>query len=311
MSAADFFSRSTHAVLSIAGGDAIAYLQTKLTCDTRPWRRDGGGYGFATDIQGKALFDLHGFLDGNGVLALVQPVEAVDAAIAHLDRFVIREDVRLEDRSGALCQLVLPGEAAAVGQAALGVTGDEELGWRPTRLAGVRFASTPRWPVPVSFVVAEGDAALAATVAALADAGLREAGLDAWNAWRVANDIVALGAELVPGEVIPLEAGAFHGVSFSKGCYLGQETIERLYSRGQPARRIVALQVSGTARPGDVVAVDGEESGHVTSAAQAGTGTRVLAWVRRRHLEGLDARGVTVGGVAATFAGLVGGDGRS
>jgi aminomethyltransferase len=83
---------------------------------------------------------------------------------------------------------------------------------------------------------------------------------------------VAAGAPRFPNELnedyIPLEAGVWDAVSFRKGCYVGQEIIARMESRGQTARRLVQLSVvSGVVAAGSELAVDGQPCGTVTSAA--------------------------------------------
>ena len=93
----------------------------------------------------------------------------------------------------------------------------------------------------------------------------------------------AMGVEIVPGETIPAETGVTPvAVDFRKGCYPGQELVERMDSRGASApRRLRVLDVAAGARPGDPVVVDGVEVGRLTSVQ----GTRALGFVKR----GVDA----------------------
>ena len=85
----------------------------------------------------------------------------------------------------------------------------------------------------------------------------------------------AMGSEIVPGETIPGETGITDvAVDFRKGCYPGQELVERMDSRGASApRRLRVLDVADGAAPGDPVVVDGAEVGRLTSVA----GTRAIA----------------------------------
>ncbi len=89
----------------------------------------------------------------------------------------------------------------------------------------------------------------------------------------------AMGAEIVPGEQIPGETGVVPvAVDFRKGCYPGQELVERMDSRGAEApRRLRILTVDARAKPGDPVLADGLEVGALTSVR----GTRALAYVKR------------------------------
>lgn len=88
-----------------------------------------------------------------------------------------------------------------------------------------------------------------------------------------------LGAEIVPGDTIPAGTGLTGvAVSFSKGCYPGQELVERMDSRGADApRALQVIDVADGTGVGDPVVVDGEEIGTVTSVV----GTRALAWIKR------------------------------
>jgi folate-binding protein YgfZ len=109
--------------------------------------------------------------------------------------------------------------------------------------------------------------------------GLRQGSVAELEAARVADGWPAMGAEIVPGETIPAETGVVAvAVDFRKGCYPGQELVERMDSRGAAApRSLRILEVAAGARPGDPVEVDGEQVGVLTSVA----GTTALGLVKR------------------------------
>jgi folate-binding protein YgfZ len=83
--------------------------------------------------------------------------------------------------------------------------------------------------------------------------------------------------------VIPEEAGLNErAVSFTKGCYVGQETVARLYYRGKPNRRLRGLRLSGMASPGDELSYEGRVVGRLSSVATSPRfGPIGLALVRR------------------------------
>ena len=104
----------------------------------------------------------------------------------------------------------------------------------------------------------------------------------------------------------PIEAGMEKAVSFTKGCYIGQEVIAKMHYRGKPPKRITGLGIEGETvpEPGATVFAGGEVAGRITSAA-AGPSigrTIALAVVRTRHLETGSALHLDLGGreVAAT-----------
>jgi folate-binding protein YgfZ len=99
------------------------------------------------------------------------------------------------------------------------------------------------------------------------------------EAERIARGWPAMGAEIVPGETIPAETGvASLAVQIGKGCYPGQELVERMDSRrAQPPRSLRILTVAEGAEPGDPIVHDGAEVGRLTSVA----GTTALGYVKR------------------------------
>jgi folate-binding protein YgfZ len=110
-------------------------------------------------------------------------------------------------------------------------------------------------------------------------AGIREGTPAELEAARVADGWPAMGTEIVPGETIPGETGVVAvAVDFRKGCYPGQELVERMDSRGAAAPRALRiLEVPDGTRPGDPIVVDGSEVGVLTTVA----GTHAIGFVKR------------------------------
>ena len=110
-------------------------------------------------------------------------------------------------------------------------------------------------------------------------AGVRQGRVEDAEAARVAAGWPAMGAEIVPGETIPAETGiTAAAVDFRKGCYPGQELVERMDSRRAVApRSLRVVDVDAGARPGDPIVVDGVDVGVLTSVA----GTTALGYVKR------------------------------
>ena len=120
-------------------------------------------------------------------------------------------------------------------------------------------------------------------------AGVREGTPAELEQARIDAGWPAMGAEIVPGETIPAETGVTdRAVDFKKGCYPGQELVERMDSRGAaPPRRLRVLTVAEGARPGDPIVHEGAEVGVLTSVA----GTTALGLVRRNVELGEDPGG--------------------
>jgi len=284
----------SYELMRIQGRDTISFLQTKLTCDTRPWATTGGGYGFATDIQGKVIFDGHFRIEPGAaqptVWAWLAPGYG-ELAKEHFDRYIIMEDVETHLSpcvSIGVLQRRDPSDADEHDDASP-CTSPMQL----SELPGLGLAQTfafavgerlqlTLWLVPPE----TSDAALTSLLAQTAGAEL--ASSEGYHAALTHWGVARFGPDIIPGQTIPLEAGAWHGVSFSKGCYLGQEVIERLYARGQPNKRLVALDVAGPPPAPDTPLHDASEAaaGWVTSSAPELDGTtHALAYVRRRWLK--------------------------
>jgi folate-binding protein YgfZ len=133
--------------------------------------------------------------------------------------------------------------------------------------------------------------------AALAGSGVAEAGIEAAEIVRVEAGRPRFGAEMGT-ETIPQEAGINErAVSFSKGCYIGQETVARLHYKGKPNRHLRGLKLSQPVSRGDVIRLEERELGRVgTAVVSPARGPIALAIVRREAEPGAE---VAVGDAGA------------
>jgi folate-binding protein YgfZ len=294
----------------ISGKDARAYLQTKLTINANRWLATGGAYGFATDINGKLLFDAdYRAWEGAWLAAFGTPV--AEAAIAHLDKYVIREDVVFEDVSSRWVVVEVHGQAGLDTLVAHGFPAFDAAE-RPMQKAAVGdttvWAAWRTWAGHDGALLLVPRSDLDAVVATLTSWSLPAIDETTWLSWNVLQAQPLVGRDLIVGETIPLEAGGTWGVDFNKGCYLGQEIIERLHSRGNPAKRMIQLRIFGAApEPGATLTLEGDEVGWVmSSTADPANGQGVaLAWLRRKALEATS--GLLVAGVPVVSWSLVDG----
>ena len=127
------------------------------------------------------------------------------------------------------------------------------------------------------------EAEAAAVWQALCAAGALPAGSLVFNALRVRAGRPAPGSELT-ADYIPLELGLWDEVSFSKGCYTGQEIIARMESRGQLAKMMVLLRPQGEVNAPAELKHEGRVVGRLTSSVVAPDGARHALGVLRRHL---------------------------
>jgi folate-binding protein YgfZ len=267
-------------LLRLSGRDVVSYLHTKLTVDVRPWPRTGGAYAYAVDINGRIIFDADFSMQPDGQVLAWLRTDRTAAAIAHLDRYVIREDVVLTDVSDGWTVLELLDDGTAPPQSRAGST---------RTVGGVECLSTPWFFAGRSgelLAVPTND--LDAVTSELLGTGSVKLDDSAWDTMRLDHAQPVVGRELLVEENIPLEAGE-DGVQFNKGCYLGQEVIERLSARGTPARRLAVIVWDGAGVPSGTPILLGEsEVGQVVTPDPDPTVARGFAWIRRKGLSAAD-----------------------
>ncbi len=293
--------RSDERVVDITGSDTLSFLQTKLTADTRRWRMTGGGYGVATDINGKVLFDGTFGLSGRHAVAVL-PAAHTEFALSHIDQYVIMEDVEAKQSD----ELVVEFPLATAATLGLSIDAEEPghvLSFEVTGHEARAFQATGAVSAGDRLLVLIAEDAVQALVGAT---GAAEKSLDSRLSEEVAAGVPRIDRDFFHAKTIPLEAGLWAGVSLSKGCYLGQEVLERLFSRGSAARRLVAFGLEeGTVEAGADVLAGESVAGQVTSCVPKGTGAVGLVYIKRKFA---DADLSLEDGRAITRAGFVGGD---
>jgi aminomethyltransferase len=115
---------------------------------------------------------------------------------------------------------------------------------------------------------------------ALVAAGARPVGTDALEKFRVLAGVPKFGQDIRERD-LPQETGQKRALSFDKGCYVGQEIVERIHSRGNVHRTFTGFQLAAPAVTGTKVIVNDKELGELTSVAQIGNRTLGLGYIRR------------------------------
>jgi folate-binding protein YgfZ len=294
---------AARSAIGVAGTDRTSYLQGLLTNDIQALNGGTGCYAAWLTPQGRMLTDLHVFESGDTMLLDV-PADRVEATLQRLDQFLFSEDVRLADLSQALRSVWVHGPAAPSTIERV-LSGSPELdSWSDYRNARVEFegksavvARVSQLGVPGFCLYAEPphDAEL---VDALRAAGAVAADRDVIEAARIEAGYPVFGVDMTD-DTIPLEAGIEdRAISFTKGCYVGQEVVIRVLHRGQGrvARRLVGLRIAGdvAARGAKIFSAD-REIGTVTSAVRSPRfGSIALGYVHRDFVEpgtGVDVEG--------------------
>ena len=280
--------------IAVAGRDRASYLQGLLTNDIVALTPGTGCYAAWLTAQGRMLTDLV-VLESGDMILLDVPAAECAATFARLDQFLFSEDVQLADLSGSLLAVWIHGIDAGALLARLsdGCKGADS--WPQHRNAridlggqSVVVARRDQLGVP-GFCLYVGSEAGEALKTMLAEAGAATVDQAVLEAARIAAGYPVFGVDMTH-DTIPLEAGVeSQAISFTKGCYVGQEVIIRVLHRGQGrvAKKLVALRIENgvPAREARVYRGD-RDIGWVTSAARSSRlGPIALAYVHRDFLE--------------------------
>ncbi len=188
--------------------------------------------------------------------------EAWTRTHAHLEKLLVADDVEFEDAADLA---IIDVE----GPAALDATGATQLAEWSFKVVGESLVGNlPRFGGPAASVIAPRDSIDSTIASVLAKApGARRIDSSILNSIRVENGVALVGVD-TSDKTIALEARLNRSISSNKGCYLGQETIERATARGGLKKRMFGLKFNIATAPatGSVLSLDGKEIGRVTSA---------------------------------------------
>jgi len=286
--------------IDVLGPDGAEYLQGQLTNDVEAVGVGEGQYAALLDRKGHMQADLRVLRVGEDAILLDTEPATKDAALRHLTMYSIGRDVQVADATEERGAISLIGPRAAEIAATPPLP---EFANEATTVAGVDVVAVgTRDGIDLRLPLAERDR----VIAALTDAGAVEVSPEAVEILRVEAGVPRFGAEMDPA-TMPAEAAIVEdAVSFTKGCYVGQETVARLHYKGKPNRHLRGLRLSGAAAPGAALRLGEKEvgtlGGAVVSPAHGPIG---LAIVRREAEPGAELSvgedGVTAEVVALPF----------
>jgi folate-binding protein YgfZ len=263
--------------IAVRGEDRFRWLSGMVTNMVNDLGTSAGAWNLVLNAQGRIQGDLHVWREGDA-LTLVIAADQADRLLGHLDRFIIMDDVELVplsmDRNGDL-----------TGETALGLTGPRAAGilaqldlpelhepltsaraiWNGSEMRLLRAYGklTPHYEL---WVQADQISEL---WQALIDFGATPTGAGSLEALRIAEAIPAYGIDIAERD-LPQETSQMRALHFSKGCYLGQEIVERIRSRGNVHRHLRPLELFGPLpAPGVELTLEGGAvAGQITSAGE-------------------------------------------
>jgi folate-binding protein YgfZ len=246
-------------VIAVRGSGAAAWLHDLVTADVEGLSVGQSRRSLLLTPTGRIRADFHvARSDGSFLLlqAEGQP-EAVDAILAP---YVLSSDVELADRSEGSAIVAILGGAAAEDD-------DHALVLAPSVLGRGHDVILPA-----------GDPA-ARLRARLRERGAVEVSAKDLETWRIHRGIARMGSDFGP-DALPAEAGLEDTIDFTKGCFLGQESVAKVRNLGHPPRVLRLVRSRTPIVPGAPVLADDQQVGEVTSAAAADGGTAAIVRVR-------------------------------
>lgn len=292
------FSRRTQ--IELTGNDRAKFLHNFCTNDIKKLSPGQGCEAFLTNVKGRVLGHVFVFVGADSIWLETIP-EAEAGLLAHLDRYLITEDVALHGRTAEWGELLVTGPASTAKLHALGwldqelpvdghswgrfptcLNDDNEDGGSETcptneslHVRRVDLLGTP------GYLLAAPRPALGELWTQLTTAGVQPAGSLAFEPLRIEAGFPLYGRDITEDNLAQEVARTSRCISFTKGCYLGQEPIARIDALGHVNRELRRLHLESGPIPsaGDkVLSADGQEAGTITSAALSFADDRPVAF---------------------------------
>jgi len=284
--------RADRVHLTASGPDAKAFLHRMLSNDVAKLAAGEGCYATLLTVQGHMLAELY-VLRMPDHLLLETDVSAGERLRGTLDKYIIADDVTVEDRGQQLAALSVEGPLAGRLLAAAGAASlpGEELNHTWAKLADapalvVRLSETGQEGYRLIFAVEYAQNVWDALLAQQSAVAWKPLGHAALNILRTEAGLPWYGVDMDERTLPPEAALEARAISYNKGCYVGQEIIERIRSRGHVNRRLTGLLLAGALpAAGAKLLRDGKEVGVITTAVESPTLGRALAlgYLRREH----------------------------
>ncbi|WP_348264922.1 folate-binding protein [Telmatobacter sp. DSM 110680] len=256
--------------VNVRGEDRFRWLSGMVTNTVNDLPKNGGAWNLVLNAQGRIQGDLMVWRDGDA-LDLLIAADQYEKLITHLDRFIIMDDVELigqDSTTETSVGLIGPQAGEVLTRMGLPVPAApmtmERVEWNGLDLRIYHSYGT----LAEHFEIGAPLAGLTLLWRALSTAGAIPIGADSLETFRIAEGIPLYGVDIAERD-LPQETSQMRALHFSKGCYLGQEIVERIRSRGNVHRHLRQLELDGLlAKPGSELVLEGAPVGTITSVAE-------------------------------------------
>jgi aminomethyltransferase len=290
---AAYVDYSDRGKILVTGEDRARLLHAMSTNDIAGLAPDAARYALFLNAQGRILGDAWILNLGDKLLLDTEP-ELRQKLQEHLDKYIIADDVYLEDVTQQWAEIGIEGpDSLALAQRLGFIQAPPQVSSDSVHLAHTSWGHAA---TPLSGTGSQGVRCFVSTehkeqlLSKLRAAGVPEASSDEARVVRIENGVARYGEEITERFLVQ-EAGVMKGVHPNKGCYLGQEIVERVRSRAQVHRHLSSIEITGEAVPaaGTRIQSDGKDVAEIVSAVYSpqSKAVRALAYVRTEALANL------------------------
>ncbi len=262
---AAWLDASSRGTLRVTGEDRARLLHALCTNHAQALTPGGGCYAFFLNAQGRILADATLLCREEDFLLDTEPELATKLA-AHIDKFIVADDAVVEDATANWCCFAVEGPQASRVLASLGAAVPEEenshLGWEAGLVARISLTGAG------GFLLRAPAEERESIAASLSRHGAVAATEEDFRIRRIENGRPRY-SEDISERYLAQETGQLRALHFSKGCYLGQEIVERVRSRAQIHRVLAPVEIATDTppAPGTKLHRDGREAAEITSSA--------------------------------------------
>jgi folate-binding protein YgfZ len=267
--------------IEVRGRDRARLLHAITSNEVKKMTPGSGCYAFLLSPQGRIQADLNLFCFEDHFLIDTEP-ELREKVLQHIKRYIIADQVELADVTSQTAGIALEGPAVPGILAQLGApfpaTAFVHQSWDGLTVAAVTLTGQPGIRL---YCPAVQEPSL---VRQFEEAGAVPATPEDLRALRIENGLPRYGEE-IRDTSLPQETGQMHAVSFNKGCYLGQEIVERIRAQGRVNKKLTRVELEGTEtpEPGTKTTLEGAEAEVMSAIVSPESGKVIaLAYVRQR-----------------------------
>jgi folate-binding protein YgfZ len=291
------------AKIFLTGEDRVRWLNGMVTNNIRDLAVGRGVYAFLLNPQGRILGDLYAYNRGESI-AVDTDLSQAEKILATFDHYIIMDDVEVKNLSEDQTALGIGGprwaetlKTAGIAVPEMQILQIDSISWEGIECSLVRGEreNYEIW-LPSKDVRRLWNSLLVA--------GATPVGFEALELQRIESGVPAYGIDIRERD-LPQETEQDRALNFSKGCYVGQEIVERIRSRGAVHRKFTGFLIDAPVTPGTKVAANGKDIGEITSVAAlpvAADRTIALGYIRREV--GAPGREVMIGTTKATVVQL-------